>query len=144
METLNPANSETAAELRDMIARRQVCYEIWPEWAIVEGRKVKVGFELNLCAAAAPGHSPGVETFERLKELAISVLPAGMAATDFEILPFDSSIHASPHRRFRPEVVLQVRLQHKRGFDQQIDESEQQCLRVTESQLKKFGVRRAN
>ncbi len=129
--------------LRELIERHQVCYEVWPEWAIVDGRRVQVGFELDLCAAA-PRDDPDPSRFDNLKELADSVLSAAPVKADFAILPFDNSIHESPRRGFRPEVVLGVHIAHQHGEDHEVDAIEQQFLHDVERRLRELGVPRAN
>jgi len=129
--------------IADLIQHHEICYEVWPEWAIVDGRRVQVGFEVDICAAARHDY-PEAGQFENLKELASSVLPTDQAAPDFEILPFDNSIHESPRRGFRPEIVLGVHIVQKRGVDQEVDEREQQFLHEVERRLHKLGVPRAN
>src|SRR5215472_9504718 len=124
--------------LEELIQHHQICYEVWPQWAMVEGRKVQVGFEVDLCAATRNEPDPG--QFENLKELAASILPRDQSTTGFEILPFDNSIHESPRRHFRPEVVLGVQIVHKHGSEQPVDDCEQQCLHDLEGRLRKLGI----
>jgi hypothetical protein len=128
--------------LAELIQHHQICYEVWPEWAMVDGRRVQIGFEVDLCAAARD--EPDPSQFEQLKELAASVLTGDQSTTDFEILPFDNSVHESPRRGFRPEVVLGVQILHKHGSEQPVDDCEQQCLRDLEHRLRKLGIPRAN
>lgn len=35
--------------LRESVQQHQVCYEVWPEWYMKDGRKIQIGFELQLC-----------------------------------------------------------------------------------------------
>jgi hypothetical protein len=61
----------------------------------------------------------------------------------FEVLSFDNSLHESPLRNFRPEVVLALRILHKHGFERPVDDCEERCLRQIENALKQLGMRRA-
>jgi len=131
---------------------RSLCYEVWPDWAVVEGVRVQVGFEVDLCAtcgdqdaAMTGGYERWVETFEDLKALAKSALPAQEGSeAGFEVLPYDNSIHESPQRGFRPEVDLAIRIVHKHRFEQPVDDCESHCLAQVESRLKELGIRRAH
>jgi len=141
----------TETELRSMIDRYRICYEVWPDWAIVDDKKVQVGFELDLCAGcgkapppSSPDESPELETFEQLQDFVSAVLPSATTGTDFEILPWDSSVHQSPRRGFRPEVVLGVQIVHKHGAEGPVDDCEQRCLHDVEQRLKQLGIRRSN
>jgi hypothetical protein len=126
-----------------MVERRQACYEVWPDWALVEGRKVQVGFEVDLCAdAEGLGGEPCVGIYEELKQIATAVLPRDAGEAEFDVLPFDNSFHESPRRSFRPEIVLALRILHRRGFDRPLDDCEKQCLRQIEATLKQLGLTR--
>ena len=137
---------ETApSQLRQTVERHQACYVVWPDWALVEGRRVQIGFELDLCAnVERPGEGPCVEIYEELKQIAMSVLPHNPGETEFDVLPFDNSLHENVRRNFRPEIVLAFRILHKRGFDKPVDNCEKDCLRQIESKLRQLGFRRAN
>ena len=39
---------ETVNQLRDLIQRHEVCYEVWPENLVSNGQVVKIGFALEL------------------------------------------------------------------------------------------------
>jgi hypothetical protein len=74
----------------------------------------------------------------------MSVLPHNPGETEFDVLPFDNSLHENVRRNFRPEIVLAFRILHKRGFDKPVDNCEKDCLRQIESKLRQLGFRRAN
>ena len=128
-----------------MAEHRQACYEVWPDWALVGGGRVQIGFELDLCAnVERPGEGPCVEIYEELKQVAMAVLPQDVGETEFDVLPFDNSLHENARRSFRPEIVLAFRILHKHGFDKPADDYQKRCLRQIENALKQLGLRRAN
>ena len=130
-------------ELRHIVAHRQACYEVWPDWAMVNGRRIQVGFELDLCASVSrPGDGPCVEIYQELKRIAGFVLPHDPDEVELEVAPFDNSTHESSRRNFHPEIVLAVRILHKRAFEQPVDACEERCLRQIESALQQLGIRR--
>ena len=140
-----PNGGVTPFQLRQVVERRQACYEVWPDWALVGGRKVQVGFEVDLCADAEKfGDRPCVGIYEELKQVAMAVLPQDAGEASFDVLPFDNAFHENLRRGFRPEIVLALRILHKRGFEQPLDDCEKRCLRQIESMLKELGLKRAN
>jgi hypothetical protein len=132
-------------QLRQIIDSHQACYEVWPDWALVNGRRVQVGFEVDLCATVAqPGDGPSVETYLELQQVAMFVLPHDPDEVEIDVMPFDNSLHESSWRNFRPETVLALRILHKHGFEQPVDDSEERCLRLIENALQQLGIRRAS
>lgn len=134
-----------------MAQRHHVCYEVWPHYASVDGLKVQVGFNVELCAAQGshaehltPCGRPSLETFDDLRQIARYILPENGNDAEFEILPYDHGVHESPKRGFRPEVVLSLQILHRHGFNQPVDPCEERCLRQMENRLKQLAVRKAN
>jgi hypothetical protein len=74
----------------------------------------------------------------------MAVLPQDVGETEFDVLPFDNSLHENVRRNFRPEIVLAFRILHKHGFDKPADDYQKRCLRHIENALKQLGLRRAN
>ena len=66
---------ERIDELMQAVARRDVCYEVWPEYAI-HGERVMVGFSLELYGTGTHDHAltPGckycIETYHDLHRIA--------------------------------------------------------------------------
>jgi hypothetical protein len=79
-----------------------------------------------------------------LKQIAMSVLPHDEGEAEFDVLPFDNSIHESARRNFRPEIILAVRILHKHGYGQPVDNCEERCLRQIEGTLSQLGLGRVN
>ncbi len=57
----------------------------------------------------------------------------------YEIRVFDASIHYSSQRRFRPEVILAIKIMHREGFDHPTDSCEVRVLNEMEENLKNLG-----
>src|SRR6266498_424820 len=81
---VNPASSH--GRLLEIAEKHQVCYEVWPERSVAQGRRIQIGFELQLCGTnshiAAKGEHqpvPGCEychsTYEDLRQIAEWILP---------------------------------------------------------------------
>lgn len=135
--------------LRELVEQHQVCYEVWPELLAVKDKTLKVGFLLEL--NGTHGHDahadqilPGCEhchsTFEDLRQIAEWIMPKEERASYYDIQPFDNALRETPKRRFRSEVVLGMRILHRHGFDQPVDECEEVCLKEMRQKLKELGV----
>ncbi|HLG16186.1 MAG TPA: hypothetical protein VJH03_17010 [Blastocatellia bacterium] len=134
--------------LRGLARIHEVCYETWPEFLMVRGQRVKVGFLLELNGVHGPGADhirPGCEhcrrTFEDLRDIAEWIMPEEERASYYDVEPFDNALRETPKRKFRLEVVLGVRILHRHGFDQPVDECEERCLKEMRQKLAELGVR---
>jgi hypothetical protein len=141
-------SNETVKQLKDMVEMHQICYEVWPELSMVKGAQVKVGFDLELVGTHEHGTStlsPGcprcIRTFEDLRQIAEWIMPTEERASSYEIEPYDHALHESAQRKFVPEVVLSMKILHRHGFDQPVDECEERCLKEMSSKLAELGVR---
>lgn len=142
-----------AARLGDIVRKHAACYEVWPEWSLDGGRRVKVGFELQLCGTNARcaahetfHHVPGChscrQTYEDLKEVAEWMLPNERRASRYEIQTFDRALHIAPRGRgARSEVVLTVKILHRHGFNDPVDACEELCLREMRRKLADLGMK---
>lgn len=141
-------SNEFVERLKELVEKHQVCYEVWPETLLVNGQRVKVGFELQLYGSHQHGKtefSPGcrlcVETFEDLRQIAERIMPKEERLSLYEIEPYDRSLHLEPKRKFRPEVALTMKILHRHGFDQPVDQCEERCLKEMKEKLEQLGVR---
>ncbi len=139
---------ETIKQLKDLIQRHKVCYEVWPENLVVNHQIVKVGFDLELEGTHEhPGNEvlPGCphceEVFQDLKRIAEWIMPTEERPTTYEIQPFDRAIHYAPKRKMRSEVSLNIKIIHRHGFDQPVDDCEQMCLKEMRRKLAELGVK---
>ena len=152
-ETVNKVTNDARMEqLRAIAGRHQVCYEVWPERSVAEGRKVLIGFELQLCGtnshiAAKGAHQPvpGCEycqsTYEDLRQIAEWILPREERPSRYEIGAFDRALHvASRSRHSRSEVVVPIHIMHRSDFNREVDECENRCLQEMKGRLKQLGI----
>ena len=72
----------TVEEIRALVQKHRVCYEVWPELLMVNGERVQVGFALELSGAhedenshIRPGCEHCVHTYEDLLEIARWIMP---------------------------------------------------------------------
>jgi hypothetical protein len=141
------STQELVEELGDLVQQRRVSYEIWPEHLIVNGTGVRVGFSLDLCGREADGDEllvPGcprcLRCFEDLRRIAEWIMPKKERASRYEIELFNGALRRTTKRGFRPEAVLTMRILHREGFDQPVDECERLCLDEMLKKLHELGV----
>ena len=147
---INPES--TPSRLLEIAEKHQVCYEVWPERSVAQGRKIQIGFELQLCGtnshvAAEGDHQPipGCEyclsTYEDLRQIAEWILPRDERPSRYEISAFDRALHVAPHSRHsRSEVVLTIHIMHRADFNRDVDDCENRCLKEMRGRLKQLGV----
>lgn len=153
-DAVNGPSSDAPTEcLRDIARRHQVCYEVWPERSVAEGRKIQIGFELQLCGAnthtsndgldhPVPGCAHCVSTYGELRQIAEWILPREERPSRYEIGAFDRALHIAPRQRHsRAEVVLTVHILHRSDFNREVDDCENRCLKEMRQRLLQLGIR---
>ena len=133
--------------LKELVERFHVCWEAWPEYAIVGHEKRQIGFALELSGTHAPGvehPSPGCrhcqEVFGALRVIAVHILPREKRDSSYEIGPYDQAIHYSHSRRNRPDVTLSIQIRHRSGFERPVDACEVRCLTEMKQRLVELGA----
>jgi hypothetical protein len=134
-------------DLQEIIAKHTVHYRVWPRYEMWEGKKGIIGFDLELYGThdhGKTGMSPGCElcvsTFADLQRLAESILPKDRRLSQYDIPPFDQSLHRSPKGVY--EVVLPIRIEHRHNHFDPVDSCEELCLKEMEDRLAELGVER--
>ena len=144
--------SSTVDQLRQIIALHDVRYEVRAHEDVVgvgdRAERVKTGFDLELYGTHDHGHSsltPGCErctaTYRDLRQVAEWILPKEKRPSVYDIEPFDHSLHSARSTK-RFEVELKIRIHHRHGWEEPIDECETRCLAEMEARLREIGVRR--
>lgn len=140
-------SQDRAGRLRELVQAHHVYYEVWPELLMVKEQKVKVGYDLELYGVhdhpeeqIVPGCPHCQHTYISLRQIAEWILPTEERPSRYEIEPFDHAIHQTPKRRFQPEVVLNLKILHRHGFDQPVDQCEERCLKEMREKLASIGV----
>jgi hypothetical protein len=133
--------------LADLVKRYQVCWEVWPEYLMVGGKQQQVGFELELSGTHEPGTgqvSPGCpacrQIYSALVVIADCILPKEERPSRYEIGPYEQALRYSAVRGGRPDVALSVKILHRRGFDQPVDQCEVRCLEEMKQRLRQLGA----
>lgn len=142
------SRSGVPAELKESVERFQVCWKTLPDYYYVKGQRRQIGFVLELAGTHEPGvehPQPGCEHCHRvwraLAAIAKWIIPKATRDSDHEIAPYDQGIHYDPIRSFRPDVVLEIGIRHRSGFDREVDACEVRCLQEMTQRLKELGAR---
>lgn len=134
------------ATLRRWIRDHRVCWEVSSLQEVNQQGRVAVGYELHLFARHAagvranPGCSECRDLHEKLRAIAVFVLPREHRPTRYEIAPFDASFHLRPESEWVPEVQLTLEIVHRQGYLRPIDECELRCAREIEDRLHALGA----
>lgn len=132
-------------DLRQIVEKHTVRQEVWPHYEMNDGKRVMVGFDLELHGTHDHGttrFSPGChlcrETYQDLYRIAESILPKEQRPSEYEIPPFDASLYGTPKGPF--EVVLPIRIEHRHNFFGPVDSCEERCLKEMQEKLDALGV----
>ena len=133
--------------LLELVRRYHVCWETWPELLLADNRQRQVGFELELSGTLNAGQHPiwpeeseCQRIFEALNAVAEFILPPEGRPSMYEITPYEHALHYSAARGYRPDVTLSVKILHRHGFDQPVDDCEVRCLGEMKERLKQLGA----
>jgi hypothetical protein len=135
--------------LKELVQCFRICWEALPDYYYVRKEKRQIGFTLELTGT----HEQGVEhplpacehcqkVWRALKAVGDWVIPREERDSDYDIGPFDQSIHYDAGRKFRPDVSLRIGIRHRSGFDREVDACEVRCLREMTQRLTEIGARK--
>lgn len=137
---------ETEATLRGWVREGRVTRELANFSEQVEHSRVNVGFEVRLFAQHSedakvdPGCEDCQRLFNRLRTIALSVLPKEHRPTRYDIDSFDSSFHHRPESHWASEVQLTMRIEHRDDHFREVDECERRCSQEIQQGLEALGV----
>ncbi len=141
------ATEQSPSVLGDLVNRYQVCWEVFPEYLMVNGKERQVGFELELTGTPEAGTDhvgPGCPACRRvyaaLHAVADWILPKDERPSRYEVGPYEQALRYSAVRALRPDVTLSVKIVHRRGFDLPVDQCEVHCLEEMKQRLKQLGA----
>ena len=141
------SNEDKERNIRALVERFRVCWEVWPEYMIVRGEKRQIGYVLEISGTHEPGvehPTPGCEhcvrVYNALQTIAEHIIPQERRPSRHDIGIFDAAIHYSRKRRERPDISLTIRILHRTGFEQPVDECENKCLNEMKAHLRELGA----
>jgi len=141
-------SNQEREELRGLVERQQVCWEVCPGWYAAPGRpKIQIGYEVDLWGTHDhPAHpaSAGCEECRpvrvALERIARCVIPVAHQTTRYDIDPYDASIHMSRRRNGRKDVLVAIDVVLRQGVDAPVDACQATCLKEIETKLKDLGA----
>jgi hypothetical protein len=132
-------------ELRELVRRFQICWDTFTEYAYVDSEKQRDGYVLELCGTPQGSEFPlpcgarSKRVVAALNVIAESVLVRDDPSVACTISVFDQAIHCPPWRKFRPEVVVSIRIRPRKNHGSAEDQG-MRCLKRTEGRLKALGA----
>jgi hypothetical protein len=136
-------------KLKELVQRFRICWEVLPDYYYVEKEKRQIGFTLELTGTHEQGVElplPGCEhcrkVWRALKAVADWIIPREERDSDYDITPFDQSIHYNAGRKFRADVSLRIWIRHRSGFDREVDACEVRCLGEMTQRLTAIDARK--
>ena len=142
-------SSDDAASfpLKELVQRFRVCWKVWPEYTYVGDEKRQVGYQLELAGTHEAGVThpePGCEhcehVYNALHQIAEYILPGEERPSVYEIGPFDRAIRYWGLHSQRPDIMLTIKILHRHGREQPVDECEDRCLKEMEARLRELGA----
>jgi hypothetical protein len=136
------------AECRVWAEQAKAAWEVTPLIEMEKGVQVQVGFELSLFARVPGDVPPGPEreaavgrVWDRLREIAESLLPLAGADGRLEVDPFEAAARLRPETQFAPEILLSARLFHGPDLLAPVREGDRERLKPLEDRLGELGLR---
>ena len=136
------------AECRTWAQQSKAAWEVTPLIEMERGAQVQVGFELSLYARVPGDLTPGADrqaanegTWDRLREIAESLLPLAGEDARIEVDPFDAASRLRPETQFAPEVLLSARLFHGSFLLAPVKTGDRERLKPLEDRLHELGLK---
>lgn len=138
---------DTAQQLRELVEKHTIRYEVYFDLDNVGGHIVQTGFELDLLASHDHGltrFTPGCDlcksTFHDLHEIAMWIMPRDQRDSEYVVEPFDRGLYMDAKHKLRPEVRLAIKIEHRGQKGRPLDACEWRCLGDMEDSLQELGV----
>jgi hypothetical protein len=153
MDDLEPLHED----LRDLAERHKVVFEVHPVHAVADGKRVQIGFDVQLYGTHSeavlehrePMPEPGCprcqEVWNHLQELARAVLPPADRESDYRIDGYSGALSFDRKRRARsgfdrPDVELVIEVRHRESYNRPADACEARCVQDMIAALRHLGV----
>jgi hypothetical protein len=140
--TIDPAETRVWAE------RHRAAWELTPREEMHRGQRRQVGFDLELYARMPAEIPPGAEQdaavvaiWDRLREIAESLIPEEPAGDRLEVEAFDVAGRLRPETNFEPEVLLSARIVHAADYFEPVSADDRKHLQPLEERLRELGLR---
>lgn len=148
METARrPGIDDELSELREVVLKHHVHFEVQPEIVILGPERRKVGYEIRLWAVhpkgarVLPGCGKCRALTDALRQILAAVLPIDDRSTWHVIEPPAPRVYDSAAVEGADEVAVSVRLLHRQDYDFPAGACQERCLREIRCALKLLGAR---
>jgi hypothetical protein len=136
------------AECRTWAQQSKAAWEVTPLIEMERGAQVQVGFELSLYARVpvdlmegADRQSANEGIWDRLLEIAESLVPLAGEDARIEVDPFEAASRLRPETQFAPEVLLSARLFHGSDLLAPVKTGDRERLKPLEDRLHELGLK---
>ena len=133
--------------MANLVERFRVCWEVWPEYTVVNHEKRQIGFSLELYGThephvehPTPGCKDCFRVFTALQAIAAYILPQEERPSTYRIEIYDEAIRYAPKRGNRPDVTLPIKILHRHEFELPVDQCEVKCLNEMKQCLQELGA----
>lgn len=139
------ASPTVPTTLAELVRRYQVCWEVWPEYSVIGPMRQQVGFELELLGSDKsvgeydPSCPKAAEIHATLEAVAQGILENDKQVR-VQIDRSSQSLSYSPARGNRPDVTLSIKILHREGAENPVDEGERTYLEHAKAHLRHLGV----
>jgi hypothetical protein len=134
----------TDTKLAELVNRYQVCWEVWPEICAGQHHQ-QVGYELELFGSDTniqdfqPGGAECARIHAALQVIAAHVFEV-CDDVFVEMIPDGQCLRYSPARGNRPGVTYSVKMLHRCGYENPVDEAERTYLDKVKTGLRRLGA----
>lgn len=137
----------TSLHLAELVRRYRMCWEVWPEQAVIGSEIRQIGFRLELLGThedgvehATPGCPACIPVIAALRVIAEYILPRESRPSIYGAEPYDYAFHYSPARMDRPDIVIAVTILHRGNLEDPVGECQRKCLSEMKQRLEALGV----
>jgi hypothetical protein len=148
------ANDAAEADVRGVLQRHRVCYEVRPYYVLFEKRppgappvvqRIQAGFDVDLFGTLDKMELPrflreeGDIVIGYFEAVAQEVQSKVGQRSTVEVMLYPDSLVLDTH--FQPQAMIRIRISHSRGPDQPEGPAEEQALEAIRDKLHGLGLR---
>lgn len=144
------------SHLRELVKDHGVAFELHPAFSLPSGKRVQVGFDLELYGAHDGEHGPKkgevacegcAQVWDHLREIAAEVVAAdGNGDGIYRVDPFRPGVTVATRRKGadgqnREDVELVLEIRSRGEHVEDLDPCEEKCVKPLVESLRELGAR---
>lgn len=135
---------QETSSLADLVRRYEVCWEVWPEYSLINGQERRVGFEIELCGThdlrdhVGRGCAACQRIYNTLLSVASWVLANEQGSPLYAVGPYAQVLRYSLAHGSRPDIALKLKILQR--TDQSLDDSQGYYLDEMKEHLAQLGA----